>query len=179
MASEESSWMAYLLTQETSNKKEEKSEGEEGEKEEEADKAKKPKVKKSEGSEFVIIEPIKALEYRFEEVTEYLISKKGNKIAFIATKNDSLEKTEVSVFDTKKQETKVIFEGYGISKKMSFDEAGDQLVFMYSSDTAKTKIYEVMYWDVKADQANTLISANTEGMPEDWSPKCSWKHKLL
>ncbi|MFC2119234.1 prolyl oligopeptidase family serine peptidase, partial [Bacteroidota bacterium] len=153
-------------------KKEEikKEEGEKKEGEEPDKKAKKPKIKESNGSELVILNPITGKEYRFDKVTDYIISKEGNNIAFISAKNDSLERTEVSVFNTKKEETKVVFKADGISKKMSFDEAGKQLVFMYTADTAKTKIYEVMYWDNKADQAKSLVSQNTEGMPDGWSP---------
>jgi len=167
LAREESSWMAYQLQKETDKKKEEgeKKEGEEPEKKED-----KPKVKESNGSELVIIHPIKGKEYRFEKVTEYIISKEGNSIAFISAKNDSLERTEVSVFNTKKEQTKLVFKDVGISKKIGFDEAGEQLVFMYTADTAKTKIYKVKYWDGKAGQAATLLSEKTEGMPEGWSP---------
>jgi len=170
--------MAYQLLKDTEKKDKEKdkeeTEKEEGEKEEEGEekdpKAKKPKTKKSDGSELVVLQPVQGKEYRFEKVTEYTISKKGNMIAFIAAKNDTLERTEVSVFNTKTEKTEVIFKADGISKKMSFDEEGEQLVFMYTADTAKTKIYEIKYWDTKADQAKTLVSENTEGIPEGWSP---------
>ncbi len=167
LASEKSSWMAYHLLKET----EKKDETEKDKDEPEGDKKeKKTKIKKSTGSELVILQPISGEEYRFDEVTEYLISKEGNRIAFISTKNDSLERTEISVFDTKKQETKVIFTATGISKKMSFDKAGEQLIFMFTADTAKTKIYKIMHWGVKAEQAKTLVSQNTPGIPEGWSP---------
>ncbi len=173
VASEESSWMAYQLLKDTEKKKEEadkKEEKGEGEGKETEKKVKKPKIKESDGSELIILHPIKGKEYRFEKVTEYIISKEGNRIAFIAAKNDTLERTEVSVFNTKNEETKVIFNADGISKKLSFDEAGEQLVFMHTADTAKTKIYEVKYWDTKTDLARTLVSENTEGIPEGWSP---------
>ncbi len=179
VAAEKSSWMAYQLLKDAEKekekgKKEEEKGEEEGEKKEEgaeADKkVKKPKIIESDGSELVIFHPIKGKEYRFEKVTDYIISKEGNSIAFIAAKNDTLERTEVSVFNTKNEEATVIFKAEGISKKMSFDEAGEQLVFMYTADTAKTKIYDVQYWDGKADQARILVDQNTAGMPEGWSP---------
>ncbi len=195
VAGEETSWMAYQLLKDTQKKEEGIGNKEEvGEKEEEMGKkevigkkeegtgkkeegtgkkeegAKKPKMKESDGSELVIFHPILGKEYRFEKVTDYIISKKGNAIAFISAKNDTLERTEVSIFNTKKEETTVIFQAEGISKRMSFDEAGDQLVFMYTGDTAKTKIFEVKYWDGKADKATTLVDQNTAGMPNGWSP---------
>ncbi len=104
-------------------KKEEKGEDKEGEeaKEEKKDpKSKKAKDKKSNGSDLIIHQPIKGFEHKFEEVTDYVFSKKGDKIAFIATKNDSLERTEISVFDTKKQETKVIFKAAFIENLENF-----------------------------------------------------------
>ncbi len=171
LATEKSSWMAYQLLKDA-NKKDEKEEKEEKkeEGEEPAKKAKKPKMKESSGSELVILEPVKGKEHRYEKVTEYTISKEGKTIAFIAAKNDTLERTEVSIFNTRKEETQVIFKADGIAKKLTFDEAGDRLLFMYTPDTAKTKIYQVMYWDSNADAAKTLVSEKTPGMPEGWSP---------
>ena len=175
VANEKSSWMVYQLLKEDDKEKDKnkdnKEEVEEKEEEKTADKkSKKPKIKESDGSELVILEPVKGKEYRFEKVTEYIISKEGNMIVFIAAKNDSLERTEVSVFNTKKEETKVIFKADGISKKPAFDEDGKQLVFMYTADTAKTKIYEVVYWDGKTEKAKPLVTKDTDGMPEGWSP---------
>jgi dipeptidyl aminopeptidase/acylaminoacyl peptidase len=84
-------------------------------------------------------------EYKFPDVTEYVVSKDGKSISFIQDTADSakIENFRANVFDTKDEVTKIVFEGKGGAKKLSADRTGNLVSFLYSPDTAKIKIYNL------------------------------------
>ncbi|NJO88697.1 MAG: hypothetical protein HC831_06830 [Chloroflexia bacterium] len=117
---ENSEWLAYTHT---FNEKEE-----DKEKEKKNDK----KVKDAPNVyDLVIINPVKDLEYRFKNVSEFTISRNGKLIGFVQVDADSILHSKVSVFDTEKEDIQKIFENQGLAKKISVDNLGKQSSFYF------------------------------------------------
>jgi len=101
-------------------------------------KVEKPK-KKQNGTKFVIFDPSTLHEYEFENIDEYTISNNGKLIGFNSCIEDSVDSIVVNYFDTESQEYKELFRKEGYGKKITVDEQGEQLSFIYSKDTTKEK----------------------------------------
>jgi len=129
---------------------------------------KKPEPK---GTDLLILNPSSSAEYRYSDVTEYAISANGNCIAFLQNIPDT-SKTEsfrVNIFDTGKKEAKLAFEGKGSVKKLTTGKTGEIVTFLFSSDTAKIKVYE-LWMSEKYNPAVKVAGLNSPGMPAGWSP---------
>jgi hypothetical protein len=170
---ENTSWIAYLHEEELPKKdtidekeKEEKHEAQKSEIEKEINNKKKDKLK---GTELVIYNPVTLSEHRFRDVTEYGFSKNGSLVGFIKVKTDSIDHSEVYVFNTTSQEVKEIWSKDGLTKKINTDGKGDQVVFIHTEDTAKTMIYSLYIWGSGFEQAKVIVDTLTAGIPESWS----------
>jgi len=164
-----SDWMAYLLEKKAEEKKDAKSP---------ADTAKvvKPASKNTgkknepKGSELVILNPLNNKEFRYNDVTEYVVAKDGKTIGFIQDIPDT-SKTDnfiVNLFDERKETSIKIFEGKGTLKKLSTDRSGDKLSFIYTQDTARIKIFD-LYLSRAGSKAVKVIDTANQAMPADWS----------
>ncbi len=162
-------WMAYLM---------EKKAAETGNKKSNADTAKiadsqvskKPRIPESKGSELVIFNPVLNKEYKYPDVTDYVVSTDGHTISFIQSIPDTskTENFKVNVFDTGKETGNIIFEGKGSVKKLSNDRVGNLVSFIYSSDTAKIKVYD-LWLSGNLGKAIKIIDAENPAMPAGWS----------
>jgi len=162
-----SQWMAYLLEKKLPEKKESKPEGEAKEDEKPATPAKRGPEPK--GTELVILNPVTNKEFRFENVTEYSVARDGMSISFLQVKVDTtkIDTYIVNMFDTKKETTVAVFTGKGSLRKVTTNRTGDKLAFIYTSDTAKVKVYD-MYHSDKMGAAVKIADASTKGMPAGW-----------
>jgi dipeptidyl aminopeptidase/acylaminoacyl peptidase len=132
--------------------------------------AKKNKAPDPKGSDLVIFNPLLKKEYRYSDVTEYVAAKDGKSISFLqaipdSTKTDNLK---ISVFETAKQDLKSVFENKGSAKKLSTDRAGNFVSFIYSSDTAKVKIYD-LWLSRNMDAAKKIVDISNSSLPAGWS----------
>lgn len=157
VSEESESWMAYLLEKDSTAKKPEKKKD---------STAKKPKQK---GTEFVILNPITDKQYSFKDVVEYQIAKNGSLIAYVQVVTDTAKQDlyTVSLFDTKTEETKEIFNAIGSVKKLSMNKGGSNTAFVYSSDTSKVKVYNLYLSN--GGTAHNIVTPETDGMLLDWS----------
>jgi dipeptidyl aminopeptidase/acylaminoacyl peptidase len=73
----------------------------------------------------------------------------------------------VYLFDEKKGSVDSIFFQRGISKKISLDEKGNQLAFIHTNDTAKTKVFELYFFN--GDTVNKIIDTNSVEIPKNWT----------
>ena len=62
----------------------------------------------------------------------------------------------------------MIFEGKGSVKKLSSDKIGNNIAFIYSSDTSKVKIYD-LWLSKNIDDAKKVIDITNKSMPAGWS----------
>ncbi|MBT4399443.1 MAG: S9 family peptidase [Bacteroidetes bacterium] len=81
---------------------------------------------------------------------------------------DSLNRSEINIYDTEKNESKIIWDKAGVTKGLTSDEEGAQFAFYHSEDTAKTKVYSLYYWNAKMDDPELLVDSLTKGMPAGW-----------
>ena len=183
---EGSNWMVYQLEKPLEDGKddgaeESEEEKEEGEKGEGSGKQSKEKEKEGEGknrrfdenapetSEMVVYNPVENEEHRFEDVSEYAISENGETIAFVQLQNDTILSSTVQVFDTGDQKASVLFEATGLARKLVPDHRGEQLSFIHSPDTIKSKVYELYYWDGTAAAPERIVDTLTPSIPEKWT----------
>lgn len=131
-------------------------------------KAKKGAFSEVETSLLTIVNPLSGAKYIFDNVTEAAFSKNGALCSFITLKKDSVDSSAVHVFDTKSLQEKVIYEFKGLAKKITTDDAGQQVSWLHTSDTAKVKRYSLNLWMEK--QAAPILVADTSsmGIPKNW-----------
>jgi dipeptidyl aminopeptidase/acylaminoacyl peptidase len=161
-------WMAYLLEKKTDVKKEARSPADTVS----ASRSASSRVKKPEpkGTELVIINPVNNKEYRYNDVTEFVVSRNGKTISYLQVYPDSskIDNFKVNVFDTQKETSALVFEGKGSVKKLNTSRAGDKLSFIYSQDTSKTKIYN-LYLTKGFEKATLVIDTSNTAMPTGFS----------
>ncbi len=131
---------------------------------------KKLKEPKAKGAEFVILNPVIKKEYRYQDVTDFVVAKEGNTISFLQNIPDTskVENFKVLIFDVKAELSKIIFEGQGSVKQLSADNTGNLVSFIYSSDTGKVKIYDLWVSNNKAS-ATKIVDSENQSMYKGWS----------
>ncbi len=164
-----SMWMAYLLEKKTNVRKDVRSPADSST----VSKSPSPGTKKPpepKGTELVIINPVINKEYRYNDVTEFVVSKYGKTISYLQVFSDTskIDNFKVNVFDTQKETSVLVFEGKGSVKKLSASSAGDRVSFIFSQDTSKTKIYD-LYLAKGLDKANKVVDASNASMPSGFS----------
>jgi len=106
----------------------------------------------------------------FQNVTEYYYAPKGQSITFIRQTNDSVNHTEILVFNTGTGKSDVVYNQSGIAKKITSDDAGAQFGFLFSTDTIKEKVYAMYYGSLLTDKPKVVAASDREGLPIGWSP---------
>lgn len=168
---ENGSWVAFI----TEVKKPEKK----GEKKGEENSEKKVNVSKPKAKSDLSTDPINQLvlfqassgdTICFQNVSEYYYAPSGKKITFVCQTKDSLDRTEVRVFDTRNRKCEVIFKQNGTAKKICLDKQGERVGFLFSSDTIKEKVYSLYYGLLSAGQTKVVVTTGGPGIPKEWSP---------
>lgn len=102
----------------------------------------------------------------------FVFSKFGNSFAAIIEpeKKDSTDTPGVLYFDLKNNLKKRISNEKIEYKSLSFDENGNQLVYIATSDTSKVeqKTFDVRYFNQTTDSAIILAEKNASGLPKGW-----------
>ncbi len=103
---------------------------------------------------------------------EYIFNKYGNSFAVSIEpdKKDSTDVRRVIFFNLETGLQKIISLEKAEYKSLSFDEKGEQLVYLTTKDTSKLeqKSFDVRYFKSGADSAVILAGKNPEGMPDGW-----------
>jgi len=161
------SWVAVFT--ELKKKEKEKQPADTSKKEKPKMVKKTPKGNDEEKPGFLtILNPILDKKVEYNLVYDYSISRNGGLIAFNSKTDDTLSLSNVQVFDYAKNEANKVFEQKGDIKNLAIDEAGKQLVFMFSADTGKVKNYDLYYWTLTSKNAEKLILSETLGMTKGW-----------
>jgi dipeptidyl aminopeptidase/acylaminoacyl peptidase len=110
----------------------------------------------------------------FESVTDYQISKPGNKVAFAvsAPKGSKTVKSGLFVYDLATGNLRKISTGKGVYKNLAFDDAGKQLAFTAEKhpEKALVKPFSLYYSDFSGDSARLLAAPSANGLKKGWSP---------
>lgn len=103
---------------------------------------------------------------------EFAFNKFGNSLAVSVEpeKKDSTDTHKVLFFDLKNGSKKQISGEEMEYKSFSFDEPGDQLVYLATKDTSKIeqKVFDVRYFKNTMDSAVVIASKTSRGLPENW-----------
>ena len=143
----------------------------------------KPKKQNEENGYGLVWRDLKTgTEKNFGFVTNYEVSKSGNRLAFSSTGSDST-KAGVYVFETTTQQAQLVFSGHSKHKfkKMAFDEAGTQLAFVADLDTnAKTplRLPKLMYWKTNQITAALLTDETNQPGPLGWLVSSEYSPKF-
>jgi dipeptidyl aminopeptidase/acylaminoacyl peptidase len=110
----------------------------------------------------------------FEAVTDYQISKPGNKVAFAvaAPKGNKTVKSGLFVYDLATGNLRQLSAGKGVYKNLAFDDAGKQLAFTAEKhpEKALVKPFSLYYSDFGGDSARLLAAPSANGLKKGWSP---------
>ncbi len=129
------------------------------------------KESKENGTKLVLRNLTTAKQDTFLFVTAYNFDKKGTKLAFVSTGNDSTFKAGIYIYDLTKNNLQHILNKAGKFKNLSFDEEGTQFSFIGDIDTTKKseklqfKFYSLYYWAEKQKEATILAEKLTKEIP--------------
>lgn len=160
-------WVAFL----TDMKKPEKKPETKGEKKVDVLKTKEgPDQSTEQKSQLVFFQAASGDTVCFQNVTEYFYAPLGNSITFIRQTKDSLDRTEILVFDTNKRKAAVIFSQMGTAKKITSNEQGGRFGFLFSTDTIKEKVYSLYYATLNSGRPKAIVVPEEQGIPQGWAP---------
>jgi dipeptidyl aminopeptidase/acylaminoacyl peptidase len=157
-----SSWIAYSYTSE--KKKEKKAAKDSTElstdkkivKDSIIEKKKKPlKLKKQ---NLVIFNPINNKKFEYKHVTDYTISRNGEKVLFVQQTGDTLKINNLFSLNTKTEKLVKLAEGKDYDfKKLTISRDGQKLAYLQSTDSLKTHIYSLLVKRSPKAKLNVLL----------------------
>ncbi|MGK0285292.1 MAG: dipeptidyl aminopeptidase/acylaminoacyl peptidase [Salibacteraceae bacterium] len=167
MASEGSDWLSFHYkkpqkekTVPNGKKKKKKKKVKKGS---EPKSTKKPIKRKT--SDLVIFNPVSGEKKQLKNVIEYTISEYGNSTGYIRSFGDTIDSTGVYWFNNSTGVMDTSFVGLGNSKKPTFNESGDEFVWLLSADTGKAKAFSM--YSTKGNQGTRiLIDTNDRFLPK-------------
>jgi dienelactone hydrolase len=105
----------------------------------------------------------------FQNVTEYYYAPLGHSITFIRQTKDSVDRSEILIFDTETRKTDVIFKLPGTAKKITSNQEGGRYGFLFSTDTIKEKVFRLYYGSLSTGEPKP-VDVSDSSMPLGWSP---------
>lgn len=109
----------------------------------------------------------------FKAVSDYIISKPGNKLLIEVTpeKKDSTLRDALLIWDVATRKTDTLSRGKAARKQLTFDEDGQQAAWVTSRDSAKAPIqyYALNYYKTGQDSGHIAADKNTPGLIKGWS----------
>ncbi|GGK73447.1 alpha/beta hydrolase family protein [Rufibacter glacialis] len=126
--------------------------------------------KKEDGTELVLRHLPTGQEYRFDRVTDFLFSEKGNMLFFVKAEKDSLHKAGVFAFNTSARKVMPVDSGRVSYKNITTDKAGEQLAFVASKDSTGKDIryFHLLHWTPKDNRARVVADTAYKGVPSKW-----------
>ncbi|MGI4739806.1 MAG: prolyl oligopeptidase family serine peptidase [Janthinobacterium lividum] len=130
---------------------------------------------KKDGAPLTVVNLLTGGVRTFEAVTDYQVSKPGNKVAFAvaAPKNSKTLKSGLFVYDLATNSVRQLSGGRGVYKNLTFDDAGRQLAFTAEKhpEKALVKPFSLYYANAaRPDSARVLLAPGASGLPRGWSP---------
>jgi len=170
---EEGQWMVYLY-----KKQEEETTKDSSKTEEKKEKPKTFDKNAPKTYHLDIFNPVNGNKHTFKNVSEVTLSEDGKRVGFISLQNDTLLKSTLHLFDTQKQEDKIIYENTGLIKKVTLDHKKGQLAFLHSTDSIKEKAYSLYFIkDVKIT-ARLLVDTMTSPFKTNWTASLNGRIKF-
>ena len=131
------------------------------------------KKDKDKDKELLILHNLKTQKQdTLRNATDFVFNKYGNAFATIIApdKKDSTDTPGVIFIDLNNYSKKRISNEEAEYKSLRFDEAGEQLVYLATTDTSKVeqKVFDVRYFKNGADSAVVLAKTSTVTLPDNW-----------
>ncbi|MGA3188132.1 MAG: prolyl oligopeptidase family serine peptidase [Bryobacteraceae bacterium] len=117
------------------------------------------------GSDMVVLDLRVGKERRFEDVSEYSMSKDGKTLAYTVGSKKEESNGAYAVAPGTEQAPVALLAGKGRYSKLTWDFAQKEMAFLSDRDDAAAKPpkYKVYLWDRKAGAATALVSDATPG----------------
>jgi len=129
---------------------------------------------KKDGATLTVVSLLTGRTRTFEAVTDYQVSKPGNRVALAvaAPKNSKTIQSGLFVYDVATDRLTRLSAGKGVYKNLAFDDAGKQLAFTAEKhpEKALAKPFSLYYADFKADSTRLLLVPGASGLKKGWSP---------
>jgi dipeptidyl aminopeptidase/acylaminoacyl peptidase len=125
-----------------------------------------------EGTDLILRNLQTGEERKYILVSDYLFSKKGEKLVIGTTKknNDSLSRAFVLLFNSASGKADTLLKGFNDIKNYAFDEDASQLAFVAERDSSaksRRKFYKLYYYRDGMDSASLIADRNTAGVSKD------------
>jgi len=102
-------------------------------------------------------------------VTSYLFSEDGSKLLYTQSLKGDKDTLSLSFFNLSDSSHTTLISGQYAISQLSFDKAGDQIAFLASADTNKTKNYSLYYHSVEKDLTGSIVDSMNQNMPKGWN----------
>ena len=89
-------------------------------------------------------------------IQQFSLSSGNGSLAIVQANQDTLDSLSVQIY-FQSDSTKTIFKTSGKIKHLNWDEQGNQLAFLHSTDTNKNKQYNLFYYKLGSDTVSLLI----------------------
>ncbi len=162
IAKEQSDWLSFILSM---PKDTSKNEG----KEKIFDRT-APKV-----GELHIFNPLTQEKFIYKNITESDLSRNGRIFAFVKLQNDSLQKSTLYIFDSKKRKLNKALSFAGLITKIKVDNQGKYVAFLYSKDTIKQKIYSIYLYNISNRKNIKIADTLSPQLPKLWTASVNGK----
>jgi dipeptidyl aminopeptidase/acylaminoacyl peptidase len=130
----------------------------------------------SDGFPFFVFSPEKGELLKEKNISEFSLSKKGNYVAFIEHQKDKVDSFKLILFDSRNQVKKTILAAKTAIQLPEWNESESKMAFLYSSDTSKTKQFELALVDLKTmkmtfyGDTSQVFFGQKEGISEHRKP---------
>lgn len=130
----------------------------------------KKKKEKQENDNLVLFEVKTGDTLMFRNVSDWTYAKKGASVFFCREMKDSTGTvSSLLAFDTSTGQSSKIYSEEGWMKKLTSDETGSQVAFLFSQDTIREKVYSLFLGDLN-DSPEKIVDGYTSGIPVGWTP---------
>ena len=126
------------------------------------------------GAPLTVLNLLTGRSREFAAVTDYQLSKPGNRVAFavLAPKGSKDVQSGLFALDVAAGSLGKLSGGKGTYKNLAFDDAGKQLAFAAEKHTEKAlvKPFSLYYFNFLADSAAIILRPGDKGLKANWSP---------
>lgn len=124
---------------------------------------------KSDGKVLTVVNPIIGKEYKFKNVTDHQISKKGEYLAMVEHQKIKVDSFKLVLVELKDCSIKPLKPKYTSIKSLSFNDNNSYLAFHSSSDTSKVKMYSLNLYSISTRENNIIADSTSSTIPVDKS----------
>ncbi len=131
-------------------------------------KKKKPSEEeyKSDGKLFTAYNPITHKKHQHKDVTDFIVSNKGQYVALTLHKKEKKINTyQLAIFDINSGNFNIESTKKSSINSFVFNHSESSLAFLSTSDTAKNKQYELVLYDIPNKKWNVLADTTTTSIP--------------